>query len=76
MLKKIGIIIKQSQIKSPSLLTYKYIKNKKYKKVIIHYKIYKIHDEQNFCYLQNKVLIVFSRPYSKHKNWIVEKKIK
>ncbi len=44
-----------------------------YKKYILRKKKYKAHDERNRCRVGDKVLIVESRPLSKHKRWKVMK---
>jgi small subunit ribosomal protein S17 len=43
-----------------------------YGKVVRISKRYKAHDEENRCLMGDRVRIVESRPYSKHKHWRVE----
>lgn len=43
-----------------------------YKKVVREIKKYMAHDENNDCRLGDKVSIIESRPYSRHKCWAVE----
>ena len=43
-----------------------------YKKVIRATKKYMAHDAENSCRMGDKVRIVESRPYSRHKRWLVE----
>jgi small subunit ribosomal protein S17 len=43
-----------------------------YKKVVRDAKKYMAHDEENTCRMGDKVRIVESRPYSRHKRWLVE----
>ncbi len=43
-----------------------------YKKVVRAAKKYMAHDEENACRIGDKVRIVESRPYSRHKRWLVD----
>lgn len=43
-----------------------------YGKVVTATKKYMAHDENNDCHVGDKVRIVESRPYSRHKRWAVE----
>ncbi len=43
-----------------------------YKKVVRSTKKYMAHDENNDCQIGDKVRIVESHPYSRHKRWLVE----
>ncbi|MBN1877315.1 MAG: 30S ribosomal protein S17 [Anaerolineae bacterium] len=43
-----------------------------YKKVVRANKKYMAHDEENSCRMGDKVRIIESRPYSRHKRWVVE----
>ncbi|MGC9394577.1 MAG: 30S ribosomal protein S17 [Anaerolineae bacterium] len=43
-----------------------------YQKVVRAVKKYMAHDENNDCRLGDRVSIIESRPYSRHKRWAVE----
>jgi small subunit ribosomal protein S17 len=47
------------------------LRHQLYGKVIRHAKKYKAHDEANECRLGDTVMIIESRPISRHKRWSV-----
>jgi small subunit ribosomal protein S17 len=43
-----------------------------YGKVVRSFKKYMAHDEDNSCEIGDRVIIVESRPISRHKRWVVQ----
>ena len=47
-----------------------------YKKYVRRRKRFMAHDEENKCHVGDEVMIVETRPLSRHKNWRVRKVVK
>lgn len=72
---KIGIVISNKMIKTITVAVKTKIKHKKYGKILIRTKKYKVHDEKNICQVGDIIKIHESRPISKTKFWTLINKI-
>ncbi len=71
----VGRVLSDKMDKTVVVEVSRLIQSPLYKKYILRKKRYKAHDEKNRCRVGDKVLLVESRPLSKHKRWKVMKTI-
>nr|YP_010835333.1 ribosomal protein S17 [Cryptomonas gyropyrenoidosa]WFQ83008.1 ribosomal protein S17 [Cryptomonas gyropyrenoidosa] len=64
-----GIVISDKMEKTIVVSIENRITHKKYGKILIETKKYKVHDESNSCQLGDIVTIIETRPLSKTKRW-------
>ena len=70
---KIGIVVSNKAQKTIIVLCEKIYSHKKYGKILIKKTRLMAHDELNECKIGDIVIIIQSRPLSRHKNWILSK---
>ena len=68
----IGIVTSDKMDKTVVVTVERRYRHPLYKKVVRAVKKYMAHDEGNDCRIGDRVSIVESRPYSRHKHWAVE----
>ena len=75
----VGIVVNDKMDKTVVVESHRMTKHVLYKKQVKKRAKYKVHDKNNQCRVGDKVLIVESRPLSKHKRWrireIVEERV-
>jgi len=67
----VGTVVSDKMDKTVVVETSRLVKHPVYKKLIKKRAKYKAHDKENQCKAGDRVLIVESRPLSKHKRWNV-----
>ncbi len=67
-----GRVVSNKMDKTVVVLVERTFRHPLYGKVIRSAKRYMAHDEGNACEIGDEVLIVESRPLSKHKRWVVQ----
>lgn len=70
-----GIVVSDRMDKTVVVEVDRLVQHPAYKKYIHRKKKYMVHDEGNQCKIGDKVLIIESRPLSRHKRWRVMKTI-
>ena len=68
----IGVVTSDKMDKTVVINVERRYRHPLYKKVVRANKKYMAHDENNDCRVGDRVQIVESRPYSRHKRWAVE----
>ncbi|MBN1487195.1 MAG: 30S ribosomal protein S17 [Anaerolineae bacterium] len=68
----IGIVTSDKMEKTVVVSVERRYRHPLYEKVVRDAKKYMVHDETNECHVGDRVAIVESRPYSRHKRWRVE----
>ena len=75
----VGVVINDKMDKTVVVASSRLTKHVLYKKQVKKRAKYKVHDKNNQCKVGDKVLIVESRPLSKHKRWrireVIEEKV-
>lgn len=72
---KIALVINNKTPKTILVQTQRIYKDLKYQKILKKKKNYLVHDENNICSIGDLIIIEQTKPISKHKNWIVKKKL-
>jgi len=67
----VGVVVSDTMDKTVVVESSRLVKHPVYKKQLKRRAKYKAHDEKNQCKRGDKVLIVETRPLSKHKRWRV-----
>lgn len=67
----IGNVVSNSMDKTRVVIVERVFSHPRYKKIVKQTKRLKVHDEQNECCLDDKVMIAETRPLSKDKRWRV-----
>ena len=67
-----GVVTSDKMDKTVVITVERRYRHPLYKKVVRSTKKYMAHDENNECRVGDTVSIVESRPYSRHKRWLVE----
>ncbi len=67
-----GVVSSDKMDKTVVVVVERRYRHPLYKKVVRAMKKYMAHDENNECRVGDRVSIVESRPYSRHKRWAVE----
>ena len=67
----VGMVISDRADKTVVVESTRLVKHPVYKKLVNRRAKYSVHDEKNQCKIGDKVLIVETRPLSKHKRWRV-----
>jgi small subunit ribosomal protein S17 len=70
-----GIVVSDRMDKTVVVEVVRVVQHPSYKKYIKRKKKYMAHDEENRCKVGDKVIIMESRPLSRHKRWRVIKTI-
>jgi small subunit ribosomal protein S17 len=65
----VGVVVNDKMDKTVVVASSRLTKHVLYKKQVKKRTKYKVHDKNNQCKVGDKVLIVESRPLSKHKRW-------
>jgi small subunit ribosomal protein S17 len=68
----VGIVTSDKMDKTAVVSVERQYRHTLYEKVVRSTKKYMAHDENNECRIGDRVRIVESRPYSRHKRWRVE----
>ncbi len=71
----VGVVINDKMDKTVVVASSRLTKHVLYKKQVKKRTKYKVHDKNNQCKVGDKVLIVESRPLSKHKRWRIREVI-
>jgi small subunit ribosomal protein S17 len=71
----VGIVTSDKMDKTAVVSVERQYRHTLYEKVVRSTKKYMAHDENNECRVGDRVRIVESRPYSRHKRWRVEEVI-
>jgi len=67
----IGVVTSDKMEKTVVVTVERHYRHPLYKKVVRDAKKYMAHDEENTCQMGDRVAIIESRPYSRHKRWSV-----
>ncbi len=70
---KVGVVVSDKMDKTVVVKVERKIFHKTYQKVVNRTSKFKAHDEQNQCGVGDRVLLVETRPLSRHKHWAVKK---
>ena len=70
---KTGIVVSDKMDKTIVVRVERQFKHPLYKKIVRKHKKFKAHDENNDCNIGDTVLIMESKPISKHKKWVLSK---
>lgn len=71
-----GVVISNKMDKTVVVEVSRTVMHPVYKKFVRRRKRFMAHDEQNSCRIGDEVMIVETRPLSRHKNWRVRKILK
>jgi len=71
-----GVVISNKMDKTVVVEVSRTVMHPVYKKFVRRRKRFMAHDEQNVCRIGDEVMIVETRPLSRHKNWRVRKVVK
>ena len=71
-----GVVISNKMDKTVVVEVSRTVLHPVYKKFIRRRKRFMAHDEENRCNIGDQVMIVETRPLSRHKNWRVRKIVK
>jgi small subunit ribosomal protein S17 len=71
-----GIVVSNKMDKTVVVEVSRTVMHPVYKKFVRRRKRFMAHDEDNRCRIGDEVMIVESRPLSRHKNWRVRKIVK
>ena len=71
-----GVVISNKMDKTVVVEVSRTVIHPVYKKYVRRRKRFMAHDEQNRCRIGDQVMIVETRPLSRHKNWRVRKIVK
>ena len=71
----VGVVVNDKMDKTVVVASSRLTKHVLYKKQVKKRTKYKVHDKNNQCKVGDKVLIVESRPLSKHKRWRIREVI-
>lgn len=70
---KVGVVVSDKMDKTVVVKVERKIFHKTYQKVVNRTSKFKAHDEGNQCGVGDRVLLVETRPLSRHKHWAVKK---
>lgn len=71
-----GVVVSDKMDKTVVVEVTRTVMHPVYKKYVRRRKRFMAHDEENKCRVGDQVMIVETRPLSRHKNWRVRKVIK
>ncbi len=71
----VGVVVNDKMDKTVVVASSRLTRHVLYKKQVKKRAKYKVHDKNNQCKVGDKVLIVESRPLSKHKRWRIREVI-
>jgi small subunit ribosomal protein S17 len=71
-----GVVISNKMDKTVVVEVSRTVMHPVYKKFVRRRKRFMAHDEENRCQIGDQVMIVETRPLSRHKNWRVRKIVK
>jgi len=71
----VGVVVNDKMDKTVVVASNRLTRHVLYKKQVKKRTKYKVHDKNNQCKVGDKVLIVESRPLSKHKRWRIREVI-
>lgn len=67
-----GIVVSNKMDKTVVVRVDRAYRHRLYGKVVRSFKKYMAHDQENACEIGDRVIIVESRPISRHKRWAVQ----
>lgn len=70
-LRKTGLVVSEKMDKTVVVAVQRMVAHRRYKKRLRLTKRFLAHDEHSRCHVGDKVIIVETRPLSKHKRWRV-----
>ena len=71
-----GVVVSDKMDKTVVVEVTRTVMHPVYKKYVRRRKRFMAHDEENKCRIGDQVMIVETRPLSRHKNWRVRKVVK
>jgi small subunit ribosomal protein S17 len=71
-----GVVVSDKMDKTVVVEVTRTVMHPVYKKYVRRRKRFMAHDEENKCHVGDEVMIVETRPLSRHKNWRVRKVVK
>lgn len=71
-----GVVVNNKMDKTVVVEISRTLLHPTYKKTVRHRKRFMAHDEENRCQIGDEVMIVETRPLSRHKRWRVRKVLK
>ncbi len=71
-----GVVVSDKMDKTVVVEVTRTVMHPVYKKYVRRRKRFMAHDEENKCRIGDEVMIVETRPLSRHKNWRVRKVVK
>lgn len=69
---KVGVVVSTKMQKTIVVLVENKFRHPRYSKTVVKTKRYLAHDENNQAKLGDKVVLLQSRPFSRHKHWILK----
>ena len=69
---KVGVVVSTKMQKTIVVLVENKFRHPRYSKTVVKTKRYLAHDETNQAKLGDRVLLSQSRPFSRHKHWILK----
>jgi len=69
---KVGVVVSTKMQKTIVVLVENKFRHPRYSKTVVRTKRYLAHDETNQAKLGDKVVLLQSRPFSRHKHWILK----
>lgn len=69
---KVGVVVSTKMEKTIVVLVENKFRHPRYSKTVIRTKRYLAHDETSQAKLGDKVLLLQSRPISRHKHWVLK----
>lgn len=69
---KVGVVVSTKMEKTIVVLVENKFRHPRYSKTVVRTKRYLAHDEANQAKLGDKVVLLQSRPISRHKHWVLK----
>jgi small subunit ribosomal protein S17 len=69
---KVGVVVSIKMQKTIVVLVENKFRHPRYAKTVVQTKRYLAHDETNQAKLGDRVVLLQSRPFSRHKHWILK----
>jgi small subunit ribosomal protein S17 len=68
---RVGLVVSDKMQKTVVVAVENRVTHPKYGKIVVKTKRYKVHDEEESCYVGDRVRIRETRPLSRTKRWVV-----
>jgi len=72
---KVGVVVSTKMQKTIVVLVENKFRHPRYSKTVVRTKRYLAHDETNQAKLGDRVILLQSRPISRHKHWVLKQVI-